>query len=399
MEGMKPIRFSDSPLRWVSALPMWPDGTKYQGQSFDFLGSRKDIETDLSQQIDAALYQPPILKEHTPDGVSYGQAVKWRILTDKEAAALGVPQKAPLELYLGLEVRDLALAQAYDEGRWTYSSPDIRGTIVSGEPYIDETGKAWNFFVGEISAVGVPHNKQQTAAHHLRGVQMKDKRKVRMSDGTVIEIEPEAEVPEGATMVDDAASGEAVPAWAAALVKDNQEIKAALAALQGAAPAMADPAAAPPAAAAPAAVPAAPAAAAAPPAPMMNQAQMSDTVAAMVKAEMAKQAATQEVDDFLSSHQTTVAREKLIQVRMSDPGLFAMLTANAPAKPGATQRTAVKGTGTGGLTPLQQFTDPAFAAQMRDKHTKNGKFDKAAYAAEYEKLRAEFRFTPVQGAA
>ena len=133
---------------------------------------------------------------------------------------------------------------------------------------------------------------------------------------------------------------------------------------------------------------------------MMNQAQMSDTVAAMVKAEMAKQAATQEVDDFLSSHQTTVAREKLIQVRMSDPGLFAMLTANAPAKPGATQRAAVKGTGTGGMTPLQQFTDPAYAIQMREKHTsKDGKFNKDAYAKEYAALREQFRFTPVQGAA
>ena len=395
---MKPIRFSDSPLRWVSALPMWPGGTKYQGQSFDFLGARKQIEKDLTRQIDEALYQPPILKEHTPDGTSYGQAVKWRLLTDKEAAAFGLPQKAPLELYLGLDVRDAEMARAYDEGRLTYSSPDIRGSVVSGEPYIDETGTAWDFFIGEISAVGVPHNKQQTAASHLRGVQMKDKRKVRMSDGTVVEIETEAPLPEGATMVDDAVSGEAIPAWAAALVAGQQELMAKIAALEGAAPAMADPAAAPPAVP-PAAVPAAPVAAA-PPAPMMNQATMNDrAVEAAVNAALAKRDAAAEVDALLAHSQTKVSRERLIALHMSDKALFAEIAATATPKPGQTNRSAVKGTGNGGMTPLQQFTDPAYAAQMRDRHTKDGKFDKMAFKAEYDALRAEFRFSPVQGAA
>jgi hypothetical protein len=226
---------------------------------------------------------------------------------------------------------------------------------------------------------------------------MKDKRKVRMGDGTVVEIETEAPLPEGATMVDDAVSGEAIPAWASELVAGQQAILGRLAALEGAAPAMADPAAAPPAVP-PAAVPAV-AAAAAPLAPMMNQATMADEIAKAVKAEIAKRDAAAEVDALLAHSQTKVSRERLIALHMSDKALFAEIAATATPKPGQTNRSAVKGTGNGGMTPLQQFTDPAYAAQMRDRHTKNGKFDKMAFKAEYDALRAEFRFSPVQGAA
>jgi hypothetical protein len=133
---------------------------------------------------------------------------------------------------------------------------------------------------------------------------------------------------------------------------------------------------------------------------MMNQATMSDrAVEAAVNAALAKRDAAAEVDALLAHSQTKVSRERLIALHMSDKALFSEIAATATPKPGQTNRSAVKGTGNGGMTPLQQFTDPAYAAQMRDSHTKNGVLDKVGYKAEYDSLRAEYRFSPVQGAA
>ncbi|WP_434127479.1 hypothetical protein, partial [Enterococcus faecium] len=83
-------------------------------------------------------------------GTALGQVVKTRILTQSQALALGIEgQQAPVEIYAGVDVRDAATAAAYDEGRLLFMSPDIRGAVVTGDPYVDETRHEWPFFVGE----------------------------------------------------------------------------------------------------------------------------------------------------------------------------------------------------------------------------------------------------------
>ena len=55
---------------------------------------------------------------------------------------------------------------------------------------------------------------------------MGDTKKAKMADGTVIEIETEESLPEGATLMEDAVATEDAPAWAAALMAGLMDLKA-----------------------------------------------------------------------------------------------------------------------------------------------------------------------------
>ena len=331
MDRMNPIRFSDSPLRWVSALPMWPDGTHYRGRVFDFLSQLPEIEACLTRQINEGVWLPPILIEHAPDGLARGNGLAWRVLDIEDAARLGVEQKAPKELYFGWDIREPGLAKAYDDGLLSTVSPDIRGTIVDGEPWIDETGAEWPFFVAEISAVSIPHNKRQVAAHNLRGVQMKDKRRVKMSDGTVVEIETEAALPEGATEMEDVAAAEA-PLDAVAMAAKIKSLEEAIAALTAGAAASANAAPAPMNAGGAAGVtpPAGPAV----PPPIVTMGDKAAIDAAVRKA-LAERDAAADVDALLAAKQVGIGRATLLHMRMSDKPAFDEIVRMSDGRPPA----------------------------------------------------------------
>lgn len=322
------------PLRWVSGLPMWEAGTHYQGEVFDFLGQVDAIKADLTRQITDGAFRPGVIAEHTPSGLTEGSVEDWRLLSQAQAKALGLPQQAPFELYLGLALSP-KYAAAYDAGDLRFTSPDIRGSVLGGEPWLDETGAPWSFFIGELSAVATPHNKRQVAAPHLRGIQMADKRKVKMADGAMVEIEAEAPLPDGAMEMSE---GEVMDITSlAAEVRALAELVKSLAtaAAPAAAPApapMMDPAPMPAAAPAPATIPV----------------QMSDVNRMF--------AALQEADQAITTRQLgSMTREKLAQALMSDPTTTRALIAAAPVS-------GVQMTGRQAQPGAKPATDPNDAA-------------------------------------
>ena len=385
---MRSILFSDSSLRWVSALPIWPAGVHYDGMVFDFASHRPVIERELARQITGGLFHPSVLREHQPRGMSHGQVVAWRILTQAEAAAMGVPQKAPEELYFGLDLRDPEMAAEYDSGLLTFTSPELRGTIIGGEPWVDETGSPWDFFVAELSAVGTPHNKRQTAAPHLRGVTMGDTKKAKMADGTVIEIETEESLPEGATLMEDAVATEDAPAWAAALMAGLMDLKARV---DGMAPAaapmgggyrMEDASLAAPIAAVAPVVPSAPV-------------QMGDMARRL--AQLEQRAVIAEVDALIGERDFRgMTREKLVQIRMSDPVTFKGLVELAPRRLGGSARSAASGVA---MSDEQRLFSAEGVAQLRQRHTVAGKFDATSYHREWRDIRSRLTLSPTGGAA
>ena len=380
---MMRVTFSDSPLRWVSALPIWPSGVHYDGHVFDFAGHRAAIERDLTRQITEGVFQPSVLREHMPTGMSHGQVMAWRILSQADAAAMGIPQKAPDELYFGLDLRDPEMAAEYDAGLLTFTSPELRGTMISGEPWTDETGAQWDFFVAELSAVATPHNKRQTAAPHLRGVTMGDMKKAKMADGTVIEIETEEALPEGATLMEDyeAAAGEAPPAWAQALMAQLIDLKARVESMP--AP-MADGAVATPAVVT-APVPVEPAA----------PVQMRDAMRRLAALE--QKAVAEEVDKLIGERDfRSLTRDKLLAIRMSDPSTFRSLVEMAPRRSGSGLRSAASGVA---MSDEQRLFSAEGVAQLRARHTANGKFDAMGYHREWREIRSRVTLSPTGGAA
>lgn len=379
---MRSVLFSDSSLRWVSALPIWPTGVHYDGHVFDFAGHRSAIERDLTRQITEGVFQPSVLREHMPTGMSHGQVMAWRILSQADAAAMGIPQKAPDELYFGLELRDPEMAAEYDAGLLTFTSPELRGTMISGEPWTDETGAQWDFFVAELSAVATPHNKRQTAAPHLRGVTMGDAKKAKMADGTVIEIETEEALPEGATLMEDYEdAGDAPPAWAQALMAQLIDLKARVESMP--AP-MADGAVATPAVVT-APVPVEPAA----------PVQMRDAMRRLAALE--SKAVAEEVDKLIGERDfRSLTRDKLLAIRMSDPSTFRSLVEMAPRRSGSGLRSAASGVA---MSDEQRLFSTEGVAQLRARHTANGKFDAMGYHREWREIRSRVTLSPTGGAA
>lgn len=379
---MRSVLFSDSSLRWVSALPIWPTGVHYDGHVFDFAGHRSAIERDLTRQITEGVFQPSVLREHMPTGMSHGQVMAWRILSQADAAAMGIPQKAPDELYFGLELRDPEMAAEYDAGLLTFTSPELRGTMISGEPWTDETGAQWDFFVAELSAVATPHNKRQTAAPHLRGVTMGDMKKAKMADGTVIEIETEEALPEGATLMEDYEdAGDAPPAWAQALMAQLIDLKARVESMP--AP-MADGAVATPAVVT-APVPVEPAA----------PVQMRDAMRRLAALE--SKAVAEEVDKLIGERDfRSLTRDKLLAIRMSDPSTFRSLVEMAPRRSGSGLRSAASGVA---MSDEQRLFSTEGVAQLRARHTANGKFDAMGYHREWREIRSRVTLSPTGGAA
>ncbi len=379
---MRSVLFSDSPLRWVSALPIWPTGVHYDGQVFDFAGHRSAIERDLTRQITEGVFCPSVLREHMPTGMSHGQVMAWRILGQADAAAMGIPQKAPDELYFGLELRDPEMAAEYDAGLLTFTSPELRGTMISGEPWSDETGAKWDFFVAELSAVATPHNKRQTAAPHLRGVTMGDVKKAKMADGTVIEIETEEALPEGATLMEDyETAGDAPPAWAQALMAQLIDLKARVESMP--AP-MADGAVSTPAVVT-APVPVEPAA----------PVQMRDAMRRLAALE--SKAVAEEVDKLIGERDfRSLTRDKLLAIRMSDPSTFRSLVEMAPRRSGSGLRSAASGVS---MSDEQRLFSVEGVAQLRARHTQNGKFDASGYHREWRDIRSRLTLSPIGGAA
>jgi len=358
----------------------------YDGMVFDFASHRGLIERELTRQITEGVFHPSVLREHQPRGMSHGQVVAWRILTQAEAAAMGVPQKAPEELYFGLDLRDPEMAAEYDSGLLTFTSPELRGSIIGGEPWVDETGTPWDFFVAELSAVATPHNKRQTAAPHLRGVTMGDVKKAKMADGTVIEIETEESLPEGATLMEDAVATEDAPAWAAALMAQLMDLKARV---DGMAPAatmgntkMEDASLAAPIAAPAPVVPSAPV-------------QMGDMARRL--AQLEQRAVIAEVDALIGERDFRgLTRDKLVQIRMSDPVTFKGLVELAPRRVGGSARSAASGVA---MSDEQRLFSAEGVAQLRQRHTVAGKFDAASYHKEWRDIRSRLTLSPMGGAA
>ena len=171
------VHFADGgSLSWMSCLPIWPGGTKYEGQTFDFASQLATIEACMAEQIRGGVFLPGVIDDHNPSqSLARGIVRDFRILTAEQAGAMGIPQKAPFEVYAGVEWSDPAYAAAYDAGSVLYTSPQIRGSVL-GElyAYADETGHEWPFFIGELSVTTQPVNKRQTPTSALRGVKMSE---------------------------------------------------------------------------------------------------------------------------------------------------------------------------------------------------------------------------------
>ncbi|HSG19182.1 MAG TPA: hypothetical protein VLA31_00300, partial [Burkholderiaceae bacterium] len=204
--------------------------------------------------------------------------------------------------------------------------------------------------------------------------------------GTVIEIETEESLPEGATLMEDAVATEDAPAWAAALMAGLMDLKARV---DGMAPAatmgntkMEDASLMAPIAAPAPVVPSAPV-------------QMGDMARRL--AQLEQRAVIAEVDALIGERDFRgLTREKLLQIRMSDPTTFKGLVELAPRRLGGSARTAASGVA---MSDEQRLFTAEGVAQLRQRHTVAGKFDAASYHKEWRDIRGRLTLSPTGGAA
>ena len=217
---------------------------------------------------------------------------------------------------------------------------------------------------------------------------MGDTKKAKMADGTVIEIETEESLPEGATLMEDAVATEDAPAWAAALMAGLMDLKARV---DGMAPAaapmgggyrMEDASLAAPIAAVTPVVPSAPV-------------QMGDMARRL--AQLEQRAVIAEVDALIGERDFRgLTREKLVQIRMSDPVTFKGLVELAPRRLGGSARSAASGVA---MSDEQRLFSAEGVAQLRQRHTVAGKFDATSYHREWRDIRSRLTLSPTGGAA
>lgn len=164
-------------LCWVSALPVNKEGLHFAGEVHDLAAAIEAIAECLERQIGDRLnpgeYQPSVNEGHDPGGcITHGAVREYRIIDRDTARAAGIRQKAPIEIYFGLELTD-AMRAAYDRGEIRFTSPEPRGWLVD-RPWSDSKGYEWPFYIAEFSLVKVPHNKDQVPADELRSMALAD---------------------------------------------------------------------------------------------------------------------------------------------------------------------------------------------------------------------------------
>jgi hypothetical protein len=211
---------------------------------------------------------------------------------------------------------------------------------------------------------------------------MGDVKKAKMADGTVIEIETEEALPEGATLMEDyETAGDAPPAWAQALMAQLIDLKARVESMP--AP-MADGAVSTPAVVT-APVPVEPAA----------PVQMRDAMRRLAALE--SKAVAEEVDKLIGERDfRSLTRDKLLAIRMSDPSTFRSLVEMAPRRSGSGLRSAASGVS---MSDEQRLFSVEGVAQLRARHTQNGKFDATSYHREWRDIRSRLTLSPIGGAA
>lgn len=216
---------------------------------------------------------------------------------------------------------------------------------------------------------------------------MGDMKKAKMADGTVIEIETEESLPEGATLMEDAVATEDAPAWAAALMAGLMDLKARVdgmtpAATMGSGYKMEDASLAAPIAAPAPVVPSAPV-------------QMGDMARRL--AQLEQRAVIAEVDALIGERDFRgLTRDKLVQIRMSDPVTFKSLVELAPRRLGGSARSAASGVA---MSDEQRLFSAEGVAQLRQRHTVAGKFDATSYHREWRDIRSRLTLSPTGGAA
>ena len=351
--NQRSVTFSDSKgLRWMSALPIYRGGTYYDGDKLDLLEHLETIRESLTLQIREGVHRPSLLINHEDNGINHGVVRDFRILTDVEAKAKGVDQKAPVEVYFGLDVTDPAIAAAYDRGAVVFTSPRLRGSLL-GDKYkwSDETGYSWPFFVVELSIVGSPHNKRQTPSDGLREIQMRDKRGgVQMGDLAKV-----------AAMLQQAAAMIAAMAPEESGVGAGMEDGGLAAAVADTVDDVVEETAS------------------------MESAAMSDRLAKL-EGELAKTKAEAIVDAAMRERAFKgVTRDDLVSVAMHDQKSFDLIVKQAPLRPRASERVAKPGTGT------IVKGSPEHAARvvaMMDEARKDGRVNASSFVSSMREARA-----------
>lgn len=167
----------DSGLRWVSLLPegvinahgqQWrfdADATKPEALQFKFDDAAESLANWLEN------FAPAIAIEHEKSGKAAGYLRRIRVLTQDEAAKLGINQPAPRMIYGGLDITSPFWAEAFDAGEIPYVSPNIRamaGTEADAAP-------RYPFAIGEVSFVTIPQIKSaQIPVADLRGISLSE---------------------------------------------------------------------------------------------------------------------------------------------------------------------------------------------------------------------------------
>ena len=164
-------------LCWVSALPINKEGLHFAGEVHDLASAIELIAECLERQIgdrqNPGEYQPSVNEGHDPNGcITHGVVREYRIIDRDTARKHGIRQKAPIEIYVGLELTD-AMRAAYERGEIRFTSPEPRGWLVD-RPWSDSKGYEWPFYIAEFSLVKVPHNKDQVPADELRSMALAD---------------------------------------------------------------------------------------------------------------------------------------------------------------------------------------------------------------------------------
>jgi hypothetical protein len=123
--------------------------------------------------------------------------------------------------------------------------------------------------------------------------------------------------------------------------------------------------------------------------------QMRDAMRRLAALE--SKAVAEEVDKLIGERDfRSLTRDKLLAIRMSDPSTFRSLVEMAPRRSGSGLRSAASGVS---MSDEQRLFSTEGVAQLRARHTQNGKFDATSYHREWRDIRSRLTLSPIGGAA
>ncbi len=165
------LRFADAPkgLRWMFGFPLGVR-TLYDGE-WRQMPDEAAARASLSMQFGAGGHKPSVIVNHGHgEAGAVGVVEAWRIVTRDEFAAAsgGGDLGYDRAVLFGARLKP-AYDQKYANASVRFASPEVR------IGYVDDQGRRFACFIGELSMVALGHFKAQPGSEVLAGLQFGDR--------------------------------------------------------------------------------------------------------------------------------------------------------------------------------------------------------------------------------